>query len=466
MQALLPFEKRHIPDVVSYRDRLIAALRDDLDFHDQDSRYASHNFHSFPAKFPPQLPRKFIGCLTQPGDIVLDPMVGSGTTVVEASLAQRQGVGLDIDPLAILITRVKTTPLDPEQAIAIGNEVIENAKQSLREQRASLEQDIERRWDDETRAFIDFWFRRQTQIELLALLHSIARVDDTAVRRFLELAFSAIIITKSGGVSLALDLGHTRPHRAKYVVTLQTAPVADGDGVAWSGDRLEHMTKTLRSPIDEFRRRVHNNARGLYETGRLPVMPSVGFADAEKMPLRDGTVDLIVTSPPYASNAIDYMRAHKFTLVWLGHAIERLSEHRKKYIGSEAVGVHALDALPARTTSIVESISALDARKGRVVALYYSQMKRVLAQMYRVLRPGRAAIVVVGSSVMRGRDTETHECLADIGRSLGFDVPAIGVRKLDRDRRMLPAAKLASAVSQIEQRMHDEYVIGFLKPPL
>lgn len=74
-----------------------------LDFHEEDSLYASHNFHPFPAKFPPQLPRHFICQLTQPGDIVLDPMNGSGTTVLEAYLNGRQGVGCDIELILLLV---------------------------------------------------------------------------------------------------------------------------------------------------------------------------------------------------------------------------------------------------------------------------------------------------------------------------------------------------------------------------
>ena len=71
---------------VSYRERLSDLLSSDLDFHGKSSAYASHNFHAFPAKFPPQLPKKFIEGLTEPGDVVIDPMVGSGTTIVEAFL--------------------------------------------------------------------------------------------------------------------------------------------------------------------------------------------------------------------------------------------------------------------------------------------------------------------------------------------------------------------------------------------
>jgi len=56
-----------------YRERFRDLLSSDLDFHGKSSAYASHNFHAFPAKFPPQLPRKFIEGLTEPGDVVLDP---------------------------------------------------------------------------------------------------------------------------------------------------------------------------------------------------------------------------------------------------------------------------------------------------------------------------------------------------------------------------------------------------------
>lgn len=93
--------------------RLEALLSEDLGFHDAPVNNGRHNFHSFPAKFPPQLSRLFIENLTSPGDIVLDPMAGSGTTIVEAVSTGRTRLGFDIDPLALLISKVKVTPLDP-----------------------------------------------------------------------------------------------------------------------------------------------------------------------------------------------------------------------------------------------------------------------------------------------------------------------------------------------------------------
>src|SRR5690606_41193864 len=75
-----------------YRAQLVAALSGDLDFHNHSSREFTHSLHAFPAKFPPQLPRKFIEALTQPDDVVFDPMSGSGTTILEALLAGRKSI--------------------------------------------------------------------------------------------------------------------------------------------------------------------------------------------------------------------------------------------------------------------------------------------------------------------------------------------------------------------------------------
>ncbi|MBM3190311.1 MAG: site-specific DNA-methyltransferase [Chloroflexi bacterium] len=463
----------------AHLETLARLLSEDLDFHDQDSLYAAHGFHSFPAKFPPQLPRKFIEALTAPGDVVLDPMAGSGTTVLEAYLAGRRGIGFDIDPLALLLTRAKTMPCDPVRLARAAKEVLDGARRALAQERGALEERLAQRWDARTSAFVDYWFARETQLELQALMEQLERVDDVRTRAFLNLAFSAIIITKSGGVSLAFDLAHTRPHRARVVMDTDGRTLYGGELAGNLARRVRFVTKTLRSALAEFENRVKQNIgalapgqesglqpclTGLMEDEYEPLDALVVHGSAEALPLADASVDLIVTSPPYASNAIDYMRAHKFSLVWMGYPIDALGKQRKLYIGGEALTDADLEVLPQNTRQIVAEVTRLDPRKGRVLCRYYSEMSRVLREMHRVLRSGKSAIVVVGSSVMRGRDTETQNCLAEIGAEIGFQVPAIGVRSLDRDRRMMPASSQRDAASQIQQRMHVEYVIGFLKP--
>jgi len=325
--------------IYTYKDRLLNLLSGDLDFHDQSNTNALHNFHSFPAKFPPQLPCKCIQELTAPQDRVLDPMTGSGTTVLEALLLGRHGIGFDIDPLALLITRVKTTPLDAAELIKTGNKIFNAAMAEVKNKRSKL-------------------------------------------------------IGKLSGL----------------------------------------------------------------------IPPDIRLADAQAMPLEDDSTDLIVTSPPYASNAIDYMRAHKFSLIWMGYPVHNLGEKRNEYIGGEATKNFDFEKLPDYTAKIVADLCNADLKKGQVLHRYYSEMTRVLKEMFRVLKPGKSAIVVVGSSILKGKDTETGECLADIGKSIGFEVPKIGVRNLKRDKRMMPAGNELDLDSQIQQRMHQEFVIGFYKP--
>lgn len=436
VSTLSPDILRRVQREMSKRDRLAALLEGELNFHGENSGYASHDLHAFAAKFPPQLPRAFIRGLTNPGDAVLDPMMGSGTAVVEALLEGRQGIGLDIDPLALRLCRVKTLPLDTDSLRNTGYRVVSRADHLLSNGKA-VDRSLARRFDERTKKFIDYWFLPTTQRELMALVLAIQEVEDLSTRRFLELTFSAIIVTKSGGVSRARDLAHSRPHL--------------------------DMIKTPRNALEQFSLRLRKNLASIAQLKTNGTVATPLAGDARSMPFPDGVIDLIVTSPPYA-NAIDYMRAHKFSLVWLGESITDLSELRAEYIGSERVGRAQYPELAERAESIIRQLAQRDSSKAAILRKYFAEMRSVLGEMYRVLRHNSSAIVVVGTSVMRDIDVRTHDCLADIAAGVGFDVVGVARRVLDRNKRMMPARFGKKTDSMIEQRMHDEYVIGLLKP--
>ncbi len=411
-------------------------LSEDMDFHGENSSYATHNFHAFPAKFPPQLPKKFINGLTFPGEKVLDPMSGSGTTVLEALLLGRHGIGSDIDPIALNLTKVKVTHLDPGNLIRTAESIIECANQNLIN-KDMLNSRLETRFDPSTKKFIDYWFLKDTQLELLSLAEPIEKIADRNLRRFFRIALSSIIITKSGGVSLAYDLAHTRPHKIR--------------------------DKIPRSALEEFQRRINKNIQGINKLNREIGQAIILCGNAQTLGLADDSIDLIITSPPYASNAIDYMRAHKFSLVWFGYSIDFLSKKRGEYIGGESIRDFNLHNLPDYPEAIISSLNQKDPKKGHVLRRYYSEMFLSFSEMHRILKPGKAAIIVVGSSKMRGMDTETAKCLGEIGKKVGFDLVGISERNLDRNKRMMPARMDGPSETQIEERMHKEYIIGFYK---
>ena len=361
-------------------------------------------------------------------------MMGSGTTIVEALAEGRQSIGFDIDPLSVRLVHAKTLPVDVHEVNAKGREVLNEALKHMRDM-SWLDRRLESFFDENTKKFIDYWFLPSTQRELMALVLAIQKIDDTVLRRFLELTFSSIIVTKSGGVSIARDLAHTRPHR---------------DG-----------TKVPKNAIEQFSIRLRKNAISMAQLDGDIRRPLVSFGDAKRIPLASNSIDLIVTSPPYA-NAIDYMRAHKFSLVWFQKSVAELGELRAAYIGSERVGRNGYGQLPETADRIVATIEALDRSKARILRKYFLEMSDALSEMHRVLKRNAAAVVVVGTSVMRGTNVQTHKCLADVASQQGFEVVGIGRRALDRNRRMMPA-RFGKSQTLIEQRMHEEYVLGLLK---
>lgn len=422
----------------SIPERLTRLLEQDLSFTGGDRSHPLHGTHAFAAKFPAQLPRHFIEGLSEPGETILDPMAGSGSTLVEGWLLDRQMIGVDLDPLALRQCRAKTTWVAPRIIEGTGQGVLADARR-----RVEVDQPLETLRDEldaATKAFLDYWFFRETQAELAALALAIREETDSALRNLLEVLFSATIVTKSGGVSRARDLAHSRPHR-----------VAD---------------KQPRSPFRMFESQLRQAVRAFGETpNRYDKSGWVLSADCRSLPLANNSIDLIVTSPPYA-NALDYMRAHKFSLVWLGQQVAELSSLRGKYIGAERLDNEEAVPLPENAQRAIANLSEVDRQKSRVLAKYLREMRRVIEEMYRVIRPGRAVIIVIGPSTMRGKRIATQEFLARIAEQVGFAVVGPLERPLDRNRRMLPARwgnRRNGDNVGIELRLHEEFMLGLVR---
>ena len=421
----------------SIPDTLHWLLGEDLNFDNSDKRHCAHGWHSFPAKFPPQLPEFFISRLTQPGDVVLDPMMGSGTTLLESVRLGRRAIGCDIDPLALTITKAKLTPIKTAQIVQVGCRLLQAAEQSHNTRRAALRKDLSARFDAGTLAFLDYWFLPETQLELLALIQEIEKLRPMKLQNFFVMIFSSVIIAKTAGVSLARDLAHTRPHKV-----LGKKPVSAFD------EFLKRLSKVVASGTNAD---LGGGAMLKHKRAQNTGLPS-------------DSVDLVITSPPYANNAIDYMRAHKFSLAWLNHTIKDLSALRSRYLGHDAVGGKQDDApLPRQCETTAKKLGKLSASKGAALRRYFSEMREVIREMHRVLKPEKPCIIVVGSSVLSGLDVETDRGLAAIGEAEGFELAGIGARRINRDRRMMPARTNGHALTQIENRMHDELIIGLIK---
>ena len=148
--------------------------------------------HPFPARMAPEIAFEAINDL-EPGSTVVDPMCGSGLVLREAVLHGHEAIGFDVDPLAILMSKVWTRSLDTSTLFERSEAIIKRAKRIR-------QSDILLPWideDEETRRYIEYWFaiRQREQLRKLAFL--VARKRGP-VYHALQLAISRTIITKKG----------------------------------------------------------------------------------------------------------------------------------------------------------------------------------------------------------------------------------------------------------------------------
>ena len=180
----------------------------DWELAEADTRYLTHGIHPYSAKYIPQIPNYLISRLSKKDDLILDPFLGSGTTLVEANLLGRNVIGIDINPLACLISKVKTTKLSEQELEKIEDacELIKSDILSHRGQTtlftAKKKQNIKLlNSNQELEHYIESWFQQSVIDELIVIKNCIDENDNDSVRNFLLVGFSSILRSVSNTAS-------------------------------------------------------------------------------------------------------------------------------------------------------------------------------------------------------------------------------------------------------------------------
>jgi DNA modification methylase len=273
-----------IPENQNEKQALEALDEIDWDFKNSITQYLSHKFHSYPARFIPQIPFTFIKLFTKEKDVVFDPMCGCGTTLVESYLNGRNSIGNDFNPLAVLISKVKTTLIPESEFRYIEKKIIKMKKY--------LDLDyckIEERTDSLPNRTISKIFNRTVIGKLEAIMEMLLEIKDenhNDLYDFGRVAFSATIWSL----------------------------VENGNGLDVENTFLKKVL-FMKKELLEMAKIITNQS-----------YTNVIQGDARKLELDDNMVDLIVTSPPYV-NALDYYRTHMYNMLWLGMDFGLLKKH-------------------------------------------------------------------------------------------------------------------------------------------
>ncbi|HEV3384712.1 MAG TPA: hypothetical protein VG097_07845 [Gemmata sp.] len=364
-------------------------------------------------------------------------MAGSGTVLAVARNKGHRAFGVDLDPLAVLLAGVWTRTVDAELVCDKAEEVLDRAKKAFRS--LPLSRAYPHGSDDETRKFIRFWFDGYARRQLTALSSAISRVHDDASREVLWCGFSRLIITKTAGASLAMDLSHSRPHRE-----FTTAPI---------------------KPFNRFISAVDTVVSNCPQTGSGSVGPATNVkrGDARSLDIEDSSIDYVLTSPPYL-NAIDYMRCSKFSLVWMGYNVSEIRQIRSESVGTETLSEQALET--EWVMSLIKQLKlkpALSARNLALLAKYICDMGQALSEVSRVLRVGGKAVYVVGDNTVRGTFIRNSSIVIAIAEKHGLTFHSRQSRTLPANRRYMPPPKGDGSTATMDARMRREVVLVFDK---
>lgn len=230
-----------------------------------------HPIHPFPARMAPGIALNVLSSARKPLR-VLDPMMGSGTVLVMARAYGHHATGVDVDPLAVLLARVWASALDQQEVVVAGESVLAKARSIF--DSITYGSAYPADCGKDTRRFLRYWFDEYARRQLTALAIAIGRVRRKPIKDALWCAFSRLIITKSSGASLAMDLSHSRPHKAFH-----RAPV---------------------KPFDGFPAAVSMVAKNCVSSkaqDRGPKATTI-LGDARNLSVASNSFDLVLTSPP------------------------------------------------------------------------------------------------------------------------------------------------------------------------
>lgn len=392
------------------------------------------SIHPFPARMAPELALEKLQDLNGKG-LVLDPMAGSGTVLRQATDLGHRAVGFDMDPLAVLMTRVWTTAVDEKLVDSLAERV-------TRRIAAIQPGDAKLPWmdnDSETLAFVDYWFAepqkgdlRRIAFVLDELGQELADPAEHLAIDLLRIALSRLIITKDKGASLARDVSHSRPHK-----------VADENDF----DVFPMFARSIKA--------VQKRLKDTPPAGGA----EIDLGDARTLTaLEDGSIDAVLTSPPYL-NAIDYMRGHRLSLIWLGHRLGDLRTIRSTSIGAERAP-DAIDeaAVLNEMRLAMGELDLLPNKFRSMINRYVQDIRRMVAEIARVLKAGARATFVMGNSCLRNVFIHNSAAVATAAQHAGLALVSETERPLPVRSRYLPMTS-----APLGKRMRTETILTFAR---
>ena len=358
------------------------------------TQHATHSLHTYVAAINPPLAATLIEHYTRKGELILDPFCGGGGVLVEAALHGRRAIGCDINPLAVLMSRAKTTHIPSAQALKCYVRVDEEAH-ALAKYASVID----------VPEVIRFWYLDETLAPLRALQSVIAKIDGEKLRDL----FLTVLSATARDVMLTYR-GEVRLRRLRDA-------------------ELERFRPNV---FAAFKRRALAAIQNVAELPRDNDI-TVRLLDARKLGSAE-RCNTVITSPPYGDdkNGIGYFQFSRNMLYWIGISLEDQKRQKASFLGS--CTPHTGESLLASATlkHTVEIIRERSANHYREALSFYADYYDALCSI--TATTDERVIIVIGDRVLSRTRIHNEHITTEFLNALGWPLEHYYTRELTKKR--------------------------------
>lgn len=405
------------------------------DYRTANTKKHTHCFHSYPAMMIPQVAGRLIETYGENTKLLFDPYCGTGTSLVEANLRGIEAVGTDLNPLARLIAKTKTTPIK-KQTLDL---LLKDFNDKIFHFRFGLN-----KFDSivlPTFKNIDYWFTKNVQEKLALLKEYIRNIEDFSVRQFFKVAFSETIRDSSLTKNSEFKLFRMSPKQR------------------------ENFHPDVFSIMESKLSRNRNGLYSLMSTSEFIADSKVySFNTVDGIPetiLEEETVDIVVTSPPYGDSrtTVAYGQYSRLANQWMGY--EEASKLDNELMGGKKINPN--NQFQSKTLNEkIDIIGSRDSKRVKDVVSFYVDYQKSIKNISKVVKKGGFASFIVGNRRVKDETLPTDYITREFFENNGFKHVETIIRNIPH-KRMPARNSPTNVVGKLSTTMNHEYIVVMQK---
>ncbi len=397
-------------------------------FKEANTKEFTHCYHTYPAMMIPQIARTLIEEYKPKGrlDLILDPYMGSGTTLVEASLAGINSIGTDLNPLARLMGKVKTTLYNNESILKqfreIQTELIFYTKDKVKE----------RNFDRISN--YSFWYNEDTLLKLSYLSQLIKNVKD---KDFFNVVLSEIV----------REVSFTRNGEFKrYRMNETSIAKFNPDTFTLFEKKALRNIEGLKAYTSEAK---HDVNASIYDFNTMHGIPT----DI----IKDGDIDMVVTSPPYGDSrtTVAYGQFSRWANEWFN--FDNAKNLDKLLMGGKKATEEIFKTASIR--DVLDEIDSLEHKRYLEVVSFLNDYYQSIENVAKSVRSGGTVCYVVGDRRVKGVQIPLDYFTAEMFEKFGFKHKITIVREIPNKRMPALTSPTNKAGAKVSTMSHEYIVI-------